>query len=60
MLAFRWLLLLLLLGALLCFAMYAGTGELRWRVYGVRLVKVVIAAGFLFFAGLILERTLYP
>jgi hypothetical protein len=60
MLFFRWVLLLLLLAALLCFTMYAGTGEVRWRTYGVRLVKGVIVAGFVFFAGLILERTLYP
>lgn len=60
MLFFRWVLLLLLLGALLCFALYVGTGEVRWRAYGVRLVQGVIIAGFVFFAGLILERTLYP
>jgi len=56
MLVFRWLLLLLLLAALLCFALYVGTGERRWRTYGVRLVKGVVFAGLAFFAVLVLER----
>ncbi|HEX6361581.1 MAG TPA: hypothetical protein VFZ93_01390 [Albitalea sp.] len=60
MLVFRWILLLLLIAAVLCFAMYVGTGELRWRGYGVRLVKWVIVAGFAFFAVLFLERMAAP
>ena len=31
MLLFRWVILLLLLGAAVCFAFYAGTGEVRFR-----------------------------
>jgi hypothetical protein len=60
MLLFRWILLLLLLAAVLCFAMYVGTGEVRWRAHGIRLVKWVILAGFAFFAVLILERMAAP
>ncbi len=32
MLIFRWIVLLLLVAGLLCFAMYVGTGQPRWRV----------------------------
>jgi hypothetical protein len=56
MLVFRWLLLLLLVGAVLCFAMYVGTGQVRWRTHGVRIVKWTVVAGLGFFAVLILER----
>lgn len=34
MLLFRWLILLCLLGAAVCFAFYVGTGDLRFRRYG--------------------------
>jgi hypothetical protein len=33
-LLFRWLMLLLLLAAAVCFAFYAGTGQVRWRRRG--------------------------
>jgi hypothetical protein len=56
MLGFRWLILLLLIAALLCFAMYIGTGQARWRAYGLRIVKWTVVAGLGFFAVLILER----
>jgi hypothetical protein len=56
MLVFRWILLLLLMAGLLCFAMYIGTGQPRWRVIGVRLVKWSVVAGLAFFAVLIAER----
>jgi hypothetical protein len=56
MLVFRWLVLLLLVGAALCFAMYAGTGQLRWRAHGLRILKWAVVAGFTFFAVLLLER----
>ena len=56
MLVFRWLLLLLLVAALLCFAMYIGTGQMRWRQRGVLIVKWTVVAGLGFFAVLILER----
>ena len=55
MLIFRWIVLLLLVGGLLCFAMYVGTGQARWRAMGVRIVKWTVVAGLGFFAVLILE-----
>jgi hypothetical protein len=55
-LIFRALVGLLLAGAVLCFAMYAGTGQLRWRKLGWRIVKWTLVAALGFFAVLILER----
>ena len=48
--------LLLLLAAAVCFAFYAGTGQERFKRYGLRTLKWTLAAGFVFFAVLILER----
>ena len=56
MLIFRWLVLLLLVAGLLCFAMYVGTGQARWRMLGLRVVKWTVIAALGFFAVLILER----
>lgn len=56
MLIFRWLLLLFLVAGLLCFAMYIGTGQLRWRQFGIVVVKWTVIAALGFFAVLILER----
>jgi hypothetical protein len=56
MLVARWVVLLLLVACAVCFAFYAGTGQVRFRDYGLRLLKWTLAAGFLFFAVLILER----
>ncbi len=56
MLLFRWILLLLLLGAAVCFAFYAGTGQLRFRRWGLVILKWTLIAAFGFFAVLILER----
>jgi hypothetical protein len=56
MLVFRWAMLLLLLASAVCFAFYAGTGEPRFRRVGLTLLKWTLAAGFVFFAVLILER----
>jgi hypothetical protein len=47
---------LLLVAGVLCFAMYAGTGQTRWRALGWRIVKWTLVAGLAFFAVLILER----
>jgi glycerol uptake facilitator-like aquaporin len=47
---------LLLVAAVLSFAMYAGTGQTRWRSLGLRIVKWTLVAGLAFFAVLILER----
>lgn len=56
MLIFRWIVLLLLVAGLLCFAMYIGTGQARWRMMGIRVVKWTVIAALGFFAVLILER----
>jgi hypothetical protein len=56
MLAFRWAMLLLLVGSALCFAFYAGTGQVRFKRYGLRTLKWALGAGFLFFAVLFLEQ----
>jgi len=56
MLIFRWIVLLLLVAGLLCFAMYIGTGQKRWRAIGIRIVKWTVIAGLAFFAVLMLER----
>ena len=47
---------LLLVAAVLCFAMYAGSGNKRWLALGWRIVKWTLVAGLGFFAVLILER----
>lgn len=56
MLLFRWLVLLLLLGAGVCFAFYAGTGQERFRRYGLLTLKWTVLCGLGFFAVLVLER----
>jgi len=56
MLIFRWIVLLLLLGGVACFAMYAATGQVRWRVLGIRIVKWAVIAGLAFFAVLLIEQ----
>ncbi len=56
MVFFRLVFGLLLVAGILCFAMYAGTGQERWRVLGLRIVKWTVVAGLGFFAVLLLER----
>jgi hypothetical protein len=56
MLVFRWIVLLLLIAGILCFAMYIGTGQVRWRQWGLTIVKWTVVAGLGFFAVLALER----
>jgi len=56
MLFFRWVVGLLLVAGLVCFAMYIATGEQRFRRLGILLVKWTVIAGLGFFAVLILER----
>ena len=56
MLLFRWLILLFLLGAVVSFIFYAGTGQLRFRHYGWVTLKWALIAAFGFFGVLILER----
>ena len=56
MLIFRWIVLLLLVAGVLCFAMYIGTGQARWRRLGLLIVKWTVLAGLGLFAVLMLER----
>ncbi len=56
MLVFRWIVLLLLVAGLLCFAMYVGTGQAHWRQRGLVIVKWTVVAALGFFAVLLLER----
>jgi hypothetical protein len=56
MLLFRWTLMLLLLGAVVSFVFYIGTGQQRFRRYGLTILKWAMVAAFGFFGVLILER----
>ncbi len=56
MLLFRWLILLLLLSAVVSFMFYAGTGQARFKRYGLIILKWTLISGLGFFAVLILER----
>lgn len=56
MLVFRWIMLLLLVAGVLCFAMYIGTRDVNWRDRGLIIVKWTVLAALGFFAVLILER----
>ena len=56
MLLFRWAILFLLLGAVVSFMFYAGTGQARYKRTGLMILKWALIAGFGFFAVLILER----
>ena len=56
MLLFRWLLMLLLLLAAVCFVFYAGTGQPRYKRWGWIIMKWTRIASAMFFAVLILER----
>ena len=53
---FRALVFLLLVAGLLCFAMYIGTGQPKWRVLGILIVKWTVVAALAFFAVLMLDR----
>ena len=56
MLLFRWIVGLLGVAAVLCFAMYIGTHDLAWRRRGIVIVKWTVVSALAFFAVLILER----
>lgn len=47
---------LLMVASIVCFAMYVGTSDLRWRHRGLVIVKWAVAVLLGFFAVLILER----
>jgi hypothetical protein len=58
MLLFRWVMLFALLGSAVCFAYYAGTGQVRFKRYGLVALKWALIAGLVFFGVLVLERLL--
>jgi hypothetical protein len=56
MLLFRWAIFVLLIAAGVSFAFYAGTGQVRFRQFGLVILKWTVLAGLGFFGVLILER----
>jgi hypothetical protein len=56
MLLFRWTVLMLLLAAMVAFMFYIGTGQERYKRWGIKVLKWTLIAAFGFFAVLILER----
>ncbi|MEF7614850.1 hypothetical protein V4F39_13085 [Aquincola sp. MAHUQ-54] len=56
MMVFRLVFGLLALASVLCFAMYVGTRDVRWRRRGWIIIKWTIVAALGFFGVLILER----
>ncbi len=56
MLLFRWTVMLLLMIAGVSFAFYIGTGQARYRYFGLRVLKWTVIAALGFFAVLVLER----
>jgi hypothetical protein len=56
MLLFRWALMLLMLAAGVSFAFYAGTGQVKFRRFGLVILKWTLLAALGFFLVLVLER----
>ena len=56
MLLFRWTIFFLLLAAVACFAFYIGTGQARYRQWGLVILKWTVLAALGFFGVLVLER----
>lgn len=56
MLLFRWVLMVLLLAAGVSFAFYAGTGQAKYKRFGLVVMKWTLLAALGFFLVLFLER----
>jgi len=56
MLLFRWIIMLLLLAAGVSFAFYAGTGQARYKRFGLVVLKWTLLAALGFFLVLFLDR----
>ena len=56
MLLFRWLVMLLLLAAGVSFAFYAGTGDPKYKRFGLVVLKWTLLAALGFFLVLFLDR----
>ena len=52
----RWIIFLLLLAVIAAFALYIGTGQPRYKHWGLKVLKWTLLAAFGFFAVLILQR----
>jgi hypothetical protein len=58
MLLFRFAIFVLLIAAGVCFAFYIGTGQPRYRQWGLMILKWTVIAALGFFGVLVLERIL--
>ena len=58
MLLFRFAIFVLLIAAGVCFAFYIGTGQPRYRQWGLMILKWTVIAAIGFFGVLVLERLL--
>ena len=56
MLLFRWLLFLCLIAAGVSFVFYVGTGQQRYKLFGLLVLKWLVIVGLVGFCILILER----
>lgn len=56
MLLFRWAVMLLLLGAAVSFAFYVGTGQPRYKRFGLVILKWTVIATTFFFAVVLISR----
>ena len=56
MLLFRWVVMVLLLAAGVSFAFYAGTGQAKYKRFGLVVMKWTLLAALGFFLVLALER----
>jgi hypothetical protein len=56
MLLFRWIIMLLLLAAGVSFAFYAGTGDPKYKRFGLVVLKWTLLAALGFFLVLFLDR----
>jgi hypothetical protein len=58
MLLFRWIVMVLLLAAGVSFAFYAGTGQPKYKKFGLIVLKWTLIAALGFFLVLFVERVL--
>ena len=56
MLIFRWLAILCALGVIVSFALYAGTGQERYKRFGLVVLKWTVIAAVFFFAVMFIGR----
>ncbi len=56
MLALRWLILMPLIASVVCFMLFAVTGQAKFKRIGLTVLKWTLAAAFIFFAVLIFDR----